>query len=143
MMGESFERASYPFEARICLIEDHHQPGICNASILLTHEQMCPHHGCRPIQGRSMREINKRGYQNTMQIHVIEDSNLGHSYQKYTVDLCQIIFKFEYIHDHKNVDPCQDFIQYTPSQPGEKSMSSFNRYPRSSSCLPQSTILSM
>ena len=89
MIGESFERASYHFEARIDLIRDY-QPDICNTSILSTHEQMCLHHGYRPIQGRSMRQIKKHGYQNTSQIHVIEDSNLGHSYQKYTVDLCQM-----------------------------------------------------
>ena len=64
MIGKSFERASYHFEARISLIGGQ-QLGICNTSILLTHEQMCPHHGYIPIQGRSMRDINKHGYYNT------------------------------------------------------------------------------
>ena len=62
MIGDIFERASYHFEERIRLIEDHHQLGICNTLILLTYDQMYPHHGYRPIQGRSMREINKHGY---------------------------------------------------------------------------------
>ena len=89
MIGEIFDRASYHFEARVGMIEDQHQPGICNTSKLLTREQICLHHGCRPIQRISMGKINKHGYQNTAQIHVIEVSNLGHSYQKYTVYLCQ------------------------------------------------------
>ena len=62
MIGERFERASYHFEARISLIKYHHQLVICNTSILLTHDQMCPHHGCILVQGISMRDINKHGY---------------------------------------------------------------------------------
>ena len=62
MIGESFEREIYHFEARISLIEDHNQPGIYNTSIILNHEKMCPHHGCKPIQVISMRDINKHGY---------------------------------------------------------------------------------
>ena len=65
MLGEIFEIESYHFEARNRLIEDHHQLGICNTSILLTHNQMPHHHGCRPIQDRSMREMEKHGYWNT------------------------------------------------------------------------------
>ena len=38
MIGESFERASYHFEERRILIEDH-QAGIYNTSILLNHEK--------------------------------------------------------------------------------------------------------
>ena len=124
MIGESFERASYHFKAIISLIGDQ-QLGICNTSILLTHKQMCPHHGCIPIQGRSMRAINNHGYQNTTYINVIKDSNLGHYYHKYNVDLCQNEHKFEHSNDHTYVDPCQDFIQYTPSQPREKKYECF------------------
>ena len=143
MIGESFERESYHFEARISLIGDHHQPGIYNTSILLTHEQMCPHHGCRQIQGRSMREINNHGQQNTAQIHVIEDSNLGHSYQKYTVDLCQMNTKSSTAMAIQMWIHAGTSYNILPSQPEEKAMSSFNRYPGYSSSLPQSTILSM
>ena len=142
MIGDIFERAIYHFEERIDLIREH-QIGICNTSILLNHEQMCPHHGYKPIQGRSMREINNHGYQNTTQIHVIEDSNLGHSYQKYTIDLCQMntnsstsMIIQPWIHAGTSYN-------ILPSQPREKDMSAFNRYPGSSSYLPQSMILSM
>ena len=66
MIDDSFVRESYHFEARNPLIEDHHQLGFYNTSVLLTHIQLTPHHGCRPIQGQSMRDTNKHGYYNTM-----------------------------------------------------------------------------
>ena len=62
MIEDNFERVSYHFKEKNCLIEDDHQLELYNKSIFFTHIQMIPHHGYRPIQGRSMGEMNKHGY---------------------------------------------------------------------------------
>ena len=111
-IGESFERTSYHFEVRVSLIGECHQVGICNTSILLTHSQTSPHHGCRPIQGRSMRKMNKHGYQNTMQIHVKETQTWTYLPDIQCISIsCR--HKFQHNNDHSNVDPCQESYKYS------------------------------
>ena len=54
---------------------------------------------------------------------MIEDSNLDIATPDIQPRSMSYRHKFEHSHDHTNVDPCWYFIQYTPSQPGEKAMS--------------------
>ena len=73
---------------------------------------------------------------------MIEDSNLGHKYKKYIIYLCQMNTNFSivmtiqmWIHARTSYNILHRNLR--------KVMNTFNKYPGSSSRLPQSTTLSM
>ena len=92
------------------------------------------------------RKIHERDKQTRLLEYSVDPCDrvlkIGHSYNIQCISMSYRC-KFEHSHNHTNVDPCWYFIQYTPSQPGEKAMSVFNKYPGSLYRLPQSMILSM